>query len=144
MPQASAAYVPQVKYMIQHQADAYLNQAAPVQNTWYEVLAATEDVRIISIGGVILVAGETVEGEVTVDGQTIAINAAAFGAGNGREACNRYPSQTYLFWGDEGDNPASRSFLLEGQSVRVRIRKTTAAGAGNLQCRVKWARLLQT
>lgn len=140
MPSAHGAHI---KYAWQHQPDAVLNQAAPVQNTWYTVLAATEDVRLIFPTFDVLVANETIELEVVVDGNPLTGVQAAVAAtvyetflqGGVADALGiaAYPF-TSLY----------RAFLLEGQNVRVRIRKTTALGAGNLQCWVKWARLLPT
>lgn len=142
MPTAHGAHV---KYAWQHQADMFLNQAAPVQNTWYTVLAATEDVRILSMTGLVLVANETLEGRITNDGIVIQVAPAAFVLAVAQEAGNASPHDAFFSWsGGIGDWGARRAFFLEGQSVAIEIRKTTAAGAGNLQSRVKWQRLLPT
>lgn len=140
MPTASGAHI---KYAWQHQADAVLNQAAPVQNTWYTVLAATEDVRVVACSIRVETANETLEVEMVIDGVTYIANQLAVAA------------TTYTM-GISG-NPVSdtlnssltavdiyRAFLIEGQNIRLRIRKTTALGAGNLKCKLVWARLLPT
>jgi hypothetical protein len=140
---AASAIIPQVKYMFQHQPDAVLNQANPVQNTWYTVLPATDDVRIITIIGVVQTADETIEGRLTIDGVVIQILPINFTFGTVYEAYNSSPYNAFFTWNAP---PVSgyRSFLIEGQNVKFEIRKTTAAGAGALFSRIKWAQLLPT
>jgi len=132
-----------IKYAWQHQPDAVLDQAAPDQNTWYPVLASTDDVRIITFIGVIFVTGETVEGRITIDGVSIPINASAFVASTVYEACNSSPYNPDFYWVTPVISQY-RAFTIEGQNIKIEIRKTTAAGAGNLFSRIKWARLLPT
>lgn len=130
-------------YYIQHQADAVLNQAAPVQNTWYTVLAVTEDVRIIIAEAHILVANEDLQMRITIDGNVILFEKpnAAFGT-----FYTAQPSPGYADYGDLDvvTVALNRAFLYEGQSVLIELRKTSANGAGNLCSRVKWARLMPT
>jgi len=112
---------------------AVLNQVAPVQNTWYEVLAATRNVKVFMIATEVLTAGETIELRVTIDGVEFL----------GTEA---QTADTAYQWNWEPVVPIATSGLclgvattgmfglnMEGKSVTVEVRKITAAGAGNLQ-----------
>jgi hypothetical protein len=139
---AASAIIPQVKYMFQHQADIYLNKANPIQNTWYTVLPATDDVRIIGIGAAVQTAGEDIEGRITIDGIVIVASLAFVAATS--YAFNRL----YEFAGGFNWRPSSiieyRSFLQEGQNIKFEIRKTSNAGNGNLQCKVQYDMLLPT
>jgi len=130
-----------VKYTWQHQPDAELTQANPVQNTWYPVINATGGVRIIYLEVDIAAAVEDLECRVTIDGNVLtAIQPAAIIA----------TPYYFLLWANTPngvifnvtDNLVYRTYLLEGDSVTVEVRKTTALGAGALHCLMKWARLL--
>jgi hypothetical protein len=146
MPQASPnglPIIPQVKYAWQHQPDNDIVQVNPVQNTWYNILPATDDVRIISIGARIITTGEDIEGRIIIDGVTIDVPALAFPANAGHGVYNGYFDYPFYLWSTTVYQ-AYRSFLLEGQNVQVDIRKTTNAGNGDLWGRVKWAKLLPT
>jgi hypothetical protein len=129
------------------QADAILNQAAPVQNTWYTVLDTTENVRVLNILFTVGVPNEDVEVELTIDGRTfVAGQAPATGA----SIYYFVLADSVLATMDFGFNTelaatvptwVLRPFLIECRSLRVRIRKTSANGAGILSCGVhyqKW------
>lgn len=120
-----------------HQADAVLAQAAPVQNTWYTVLNTTTNVRIIRIYANVALANETVQGQITIDGVTVAIPAAVFVAGTGYFVRWAFDLTDSLYW---DVNEKYVAFLIEGKSVKVEIRKTTANGVGTLTCKVGYAR----
>lgn len=130
-----------VKYAYKSQADAAIVQVAPVQNTWYPVLAATNDVEVTYISTAVFVANETLEVRITVDGRVITAAVAAVAG-------------TYYYPAYQGDTPngmyldvtfqGSRSFYIKGQSVAVAVRKTTILGAGDLACMVKYATLEET
>lgn len=142
-PQASAGYVPQVKYAWQHQPDAVLNQANPVQNTWYPVLVATDDVRLIGGAVAIITTGEDIQTRITVDGVVYpATQAAVAGITYHFVKAIDYVSSYLTLDATQYDN--SFTFLVEGQTVSVEVRKTTANGVGNLRGCAMWARLLPT
>ena len=123
--------------MFEYQAPATLNQAAPVQNTWYTLLDTESNVRIYHICVGVEDTNETLEVQITIDGETIAAD---------DEACTH--SNTYHAWifpnainrtdlvkliiHTTTDVSIYKGFLIEGKSVKVEVRKTTAAGAGNL------------
>jgi len=120
-----------------HQADATLTQAAPVNGTWYTILDTTKNALIYAIVAEVATTGETLEVKVTIDGQTYTGSVA-------------HAADTAQFWflNMEGAmNSNTSPYMagiyapLMGRSVKVEIRKTTAAGAGNLIGRVthgKW------
>ena len=118
----------------EYQTPATLNQAAPVQNTWYTILDTTTHCRIYEIAVNIEDANETLEIQVTIDGQTIGATAKAathsttYYVYRESDAINRV--NTLIL--DNALTKSIRAFQLEGHSVKVEVRKTTAAGAGNL------------
>lgn len=120
----------------EHQANATLNQAAPVQNTWYTILATTTNARILLIGIAVAVANETLECRLTVDGVVYTgIQAAIAGTIYGLNF-----DRNGNFYTSIVDFASYRAFLIEGRSVTVEVRKTTATGAGALTGQVMWAR----
>lgn len=135
------AYVPQKKCPA-HQTDAYISQAAAVQNTWYTLLDTKRNVRIAYNTVAIDVAGEDLEVEWTIDGQTYT---AAFSAVAG--------TLYHIYLAGDAQNPTwtIRSTTTptaviwaggfwECRSLKVRVRKTTAVGAGTLVARMVYAK----
>ena len=126
-----ADYNPSNRWRVQD--NIRLNQAAPIQNQWYIVVPFTGVYTWVKyICCAIQTANETVEIEVTIDG-VVHTGLAALVAGN---------LNTVYF----SDTPAGAttfyifantrvSLDLQGHDVQIRIRKTTALGAGNLQCK---------
>jgi hypothetical protein len=144
-PQASPnglPIIPQVKYAWQHQADGFLYQDDPTQNAWYNVIPTTDDVRLILVSEFVFVVNETLELRITVDGNVLIGSVAAI-FGTIYEATLSV-SQANVLNVDNSGNAENKAFLLEGHSVRVEARKTTAVGTGHLVCIVKWAKLLPT
>lgn len=122
------------------QADATLVQAAPVQNTWYTVLNTTSNVRLIKTLMVVVDTGETLQMEITIDGNTITGTQVAV-AGTIYEAVSTQSAitaQSIAFGTISAANLTG--FIFEGRSVSVRVRKTTAAGVGSLSAKVVYAR----
>lgn len=121
---------------------ATLTQAAPVQNTYYTILDTVLDARIYAIGVRIQDTGETLQVRLTIDGLVIESAAVACVAGQNNlividndclPAMNEYTITTGI------NSYASYSQLLvEGRSVKIEVRKTTAAGAGTLYGRVQY------
>ena len=141
MPQAHSHYTRAQLIdmaMFQHQLDATLNQAAPVQNTWYTVLDTT-NARVYSLMSLIAGIGETIEVRLTLDAQVY--------IGSQAQVANQYyPWYIYGAFAaliNAGPGAAIRInqyTFVEGKIVRIEVRKTTAAGAGNLQATIVWAR----
>lgn len=123
------------------QEEVTLNQAAPVQNTYYTILDTTENCRVYSCVVRVDTTGENLQVRVTVDGQVFTSPSTGVGAntdfmvalGPTTTAGQAYKIMTAATnWG---------AFIIEGRSVKIEVRKTTAAGAGNLKgnCRYgKW------
>jgi len=112
-----------------------MTQAAPVQNTWYTVLSATSNVVLNFIAFDVAVANETIEVEIIYDGVTQVVSFAA-------TAATYYMIVLCPSW--VAGKFATSTFSISGivqlnmGSLAVRIRKTTAAGAGNLRCKVDY------
>lgn len=113
----------------EHQPEAALNQAAPVSTTWYTVLAETALCKVHHIMFRVQTTGEDLECELTVDGEVYTATQAAV-AGTAYYLTIQ-PTSAATPSGTKQDvyngNP------IEGKLIQVRLRKTSAAGAGNLQ-----------
>jgi len=120
-----------------HQTDATLDQAAPAQNTWYTVLNTTINCRIISIAIKVADTGETLEIQLTVDGQVLTVSQAAVANTWYNLLLDANNSSIYL---STADYMRQRAFLLEARSVKFEVRKTTAAGAGTISSRIMYAK----
>lgn len=131
-----------ITFTPKHQPDSAIAQAAPVQNTWYTVLAETKNARIYTINYVVADTNETIETRLTIDGNTLVNSRAATAGTIYYITLNPFANTSSGPISSTSTDPTpSRAFLVEGQSVKVEIRKTTAAGAGTLSCCVvhaKW------
>jgi hypothetical protein len=123
--------------MFEYQAPAVLNQAAPVNGTWYDILPATDYVRVYQIAVNVEDTDETLEVQAIIDGETI-------------QADDLACTHSTIYYGIRYLQPINRTdqialttastiqlfdaqaFILEGHNVQIQVRKTTAAGAGNL------------
>jgi len=126
--------------MPQLQTDALLNQAAAVQNTWYTVLDTTKNVKIMFVLFRCTAVNETVQLRFTIDGLTRTLEQAC--------VANTY---YYARWGADATTGANWYASLtvtadmnlmnpiEGRSIKIEMRKTTATGASALQCRVPYS-----
>ena len=122
--------------MFEYQTPATLNQAAPVQNTWYTILDTTKNCRVYAIAVNIEDTNETLECQVTIDGETMAgyaQSATHSTAYFGRIYPEPIARLDYMSLDTLAETRAGNlGFLIEGKSIKVEVRKTTAAGAGNL------------
>lgn len=141
-PEGSEGYVRDPYRSYQQQADALLDQAAPVSTTAYEVLETTLNVRLLSVIAKVTwtVQPTPLDVIVTIDGQVI-----TFTKGNPVTATNYYArlKPQVAMTAQELHTAASavtRTFMLEGRSVKVEA-KTTGGTVSNLTCRVKYAKL---
>lgn len=121
--------------MFQYQTPATLNQATPVQDTWYTLLDV-KDARLYAAACNIEDANETVDVELTVDGVPYVVNPEVL-----------VHSTTYLLHVTMDaitrtitlglDSAANynryKTFQVEGHTMLIRLRQTSNAGAcGNL------------
>jgi len=121
----------------QHQADATLSQANPEQNTWYTLLDTTLNALIYAISVRVATTDETIAVRITVDGQVYTGSTAQ-------------TKDTWYYWYirvRDGTMEASSLTVgvayigpLEGRSVKIEVRKTTAAGTGTITGRVIYAK----
>jgi hypothetical protein len=120
------------------QDDAVLVQAAPVQNQWYTVLDTKTNARIYSIVPIVWEANETLEVRITTKNRTF--------TGSFNATHTTYYWAFLKMYGEGLDFDTANKRLagfdapLEDPSIKIEIRKTTANGAGNLECRVVWAK----
>jgi len=135
------------KYVPKLQPDAFVDQAAPVQNTWYPWsiagvdLGTKKNVVVYAVLPQVQTANETLEVRLYCDDLPVKTGAGSCTAGTAY--------YVYLASSTGGDPiiGSSRGTLgLQYTPIWLRkfscgIRKTTATGAGNLQLRViygKW------
>jgi len=112
-----------------HQPDADLAQANPVQNQWYTVLPETRNCRLIACMIGVATTAETLEIEWVVDGVTY-VEENSCTANTFYEVVINHAGG-FLFVSVIADMD-KKAFQIEGRSIRVRVRKTTAAGTGTL------------
>lgn len=124
---------------LQHQADISFIKSNPVQNTWYTVLNTTANVRLYAVMIRIAVTGENLDIRITIDGQTYALGSTAIAA-NIWNYIYHFLTSAQLMNSTTVTLPMTYTFW-EGRVVNIEIRKTTAAGTGNLLCNVIWARM---
>jgi len=121
----------------QHQPDATLVQLAPVQNTWYTILDTTSNCRLYSVSVLVWTTGETLEVKVTIDGQVLTGTLAAL-------PTTYYYCDLLLYMAglsiDINGLLIGKYTPLEGRSIKVEVRKTTAAGTGTLEGRAVYAK----
>jgi hypothetical protein len=117
----------------EHKDAALLDQATPVQNTWYTVLDTVHNVKVFGIAAGIADTGETIEVRVTVDGGTVTGSQAAV-------AGTSYRVHPYLLMTGLtltfSSSVLINSNMCEARSFKVEARKTTANGTGNLKASV--------
>ena len=117
------------------QARSQLNQAGPVQNTWYDLLPATDNARVYKASVNIEDVNETLECQAIVDGVTIPAVALACNHSTNYYITVKMDAITRTIYMEISATAADSNrvaFILEGLSVQIQVRKTTAAGAGNL------------
>jgi hypothetical protein len=119
----------------QMQATATLSQASPVQNTYYNILAATARVRLLYAVASVATTGETLQVKITIDGQAYTVSVAAtagstyyvyFSGLTAAGVPTFTMSTTATPLGGSGGN------YLEGRSIQVQVEKTTANGTGTI------------
>jgi len=119
---------------------ARIDQAAPVQNTWYTVLDTTLNVIVYTISVRVETTGETLEARITADGNVYTTSIAAVAATTyWIIAQHPEPNLPVTASDYSGVSCAAQYFThIEARSIKVEVRKTTAAGAGNLRARVNY------
>jgi len=130
----------QAPQLLQHQADATLNQASPVSGTKYTVLDTTKNVRIISATAKVTwtVQPTPLEFHITIDGQTLIAQKVNPVSAAVNSLQNNTPDTANLGFGNSV--AGYRAFVLEGRSVKIEA-ETTGGTVSNLSARVKYAKI---
>jgi len=118
----------------QRQADDVYNDTL-VQDTWYPVLDTQRNARIVGMGLSIDTADETLEVRFTVDGQVFTGTIVATYGDLYYVHVRTTDTTTQIYIDGTEDDKA---FLMEGRTIKVEVRKTTANGAGTLTAAVGW------
>ena len=119
----------------EYQPPAVLNQGAPVQNDWYDLLPVTKNCRVKQIHVNIEDNDETLEVRMTIDGEVLIGSNACTHSTNypvGVHADAELMTDVLEFDTVPAHFGKYRAFLKEGKSIQIEVRKTTAAGVGNL------------
>lgn len=114
-----------------------LDQAAAVQNTWYEGFPVLRNLKIYQIIFAMLTNNETLELEITVDGVTETLTVAAV-ANTGYLVNLSGNTGALIHWYTPYVNTVWNQPLYECKSLYMRIRKTTAVGAGALRLKTTY------
>jgi hypothetical protein len=115
-----------------------LDQAAPVQNTWYTILPSKSNVRIHAIAVEVEVSNESLETRITIDSNVLTDSlGATAGTTYYMERTISQTSSTLRM--NSTNNTISSPFLVEGRNIKIEVRKTTNNGAGNLKGCVEYS-----
>ena len=124
------------KQFLADQDNVTFSQASPVQNTWYTVFEKN-NCAIRASEFAVADTGEDIEVKMTIDG-TARTGSATFGA-----------AAIYNLVPQEGGNPKLDNapypdyrggFQWQGRSIKIEMRKTSAAGTGTFSATVKWGK----
>lgn len=115
-----------------------MDQAAPNQNQWYTVVDIGIPCFLSSVTAYVMTVNETLELEITLDGQVYEEN-GGWGANFGTVYHINISRLGNVFWLDAIAGAANNIDANSGlylNSLLIRLRKVTAAGAGNLRSSV--------
>jgi len=129
------------KKIYEYQTPVTLNQVSPVQNTYYTVLDVTGGVHVYGYDINVEDTNETLESRITIDGSTISDITRACTHSTGY-SYRRAPDPVNLIdqvYPDGVPDVNFRSILFEGVAIKIELRKTTAAGTGNLTAMVQYS-----
>ena len=126
----------------EYQPPLLLDQVAPVQNTFYS-FGEIENARIYNIGVNVEDANETLEIQMTADGELI--SSQGFAATHSTNYTVYLRGNAILLLDQvlisaTDVDTMRRSYLMEGRNIEVELRKTTALGAGDLMGIVIWGK----
>jgi len=116
------------------QPDAVIDQATPVQNTWYTVLQAY-DVKVFGIGLQVDTTTETLECRITVDGNAYTGSASCTNDTKYKATMQTWPTGAVIVI---TNSILINSNQLEARNLKVEVRKTSASGTGNLKACVTY------
>lgn len=118
---------------------AYIDQANPVQNTWYEVLNTVYYGHIKQINFQVTPVAEDLECRITIGTKTETIT-----VGSTSSVVRIFISQSTVndYWFVSATTSLTQVYMIEGQGLTVEIRKTSANGNSNITAAVKYQRLI--
>ncbi len=122
------------------QTDESLDQANPVQNQWYPIMDAKNNVRLLVCRVSIETTSEDIEVRWTIDGITLSQTQAAAVAGTAYFLYKWFSGSALVF--TTSNSLALQYTFLECRSAKVEIRKTTNNGSGNLKGNVTYAQMV--
>lgn len=114
-------------------AVASIDQAAPVQNTYYTVLSAV-NVEVHGMKIAVAVTDETINFRITADG-VVSVPAIAATAGTTYHIILNANGFTL----DTTDYSTYKQTAFTARNLTIEARKTTNAGAGNLSASVRYS-----
>lgn len=123
----------------EHQEPAEYSDVA-VQNEWNTVLDTTANARILMIYVTMVTADEDIAIKVTIDGRTLEMTAETLTHDTDYVAVLTGEAEPAMFTFKDFTALPVPPLMLEGRSVKVEVRKTTANGANTLTCRVHYAK----
>lgn len=115
--------------------DEVLVQVNPVQNTWYTVADLIGNLNIQVVKSAVLTTGETLEVEFTINGTVLAVGSQVAVAGT--SYFNYHGSQA-IFFTTSNVMVMNQYGSTQCKTFKMRMRKTTNAGNGNLSGRVAY------
>lgn len=130
-----AGYLDNLQYSLikQVQAPITVTQIGAVQNTWYTLLPTTLNARIYTADFTITDTAESLEFRITIDGQIISWTEVTCNVGETWSLGLKFDAtHNGLTATKNGNWQAMRAYLIEGRSIKIEMRKTTANGTGNL------------
>ena len=114
------------------QPPVVLNQAGPVNGTYYPLLPATELCRVYNVAINIEDTNETLRVRAIIDGQTsndqniVCNHSTTYNVIKRLDAISRQ----WVMYAETNFN--RKAFMIEGRNVEIQVGKFTAAGVGNL------------
>lgn len=111
---------------------AILNQAAPIQDQWYEVVDIPRPGFLYESYIEVLTTGETLECRMTIDGTIYLLNAAQVAVAGTIYWIQIRAAHTNQIQTQTSHHSAYDREGMWFKTFKMEVRKTTAAGAGNL------------
>lgn len=114
------------------------DQAAPVQNTWYELVNEPNPLDLFFMAVGVRTTGETLDARVTINGTAYTKTGIAAAAGSLYALYFSVDAASGMYIANGAANTVTNANPWAGNvsmiidSLKIEVRKTTAAGAGNL------------
>ena len=116
----------------QMQTPTALSQAAPVQNTYYDILPTTMNALIGQVSFQVATTGETLQVRVIVDGQTLTASQAVVAGTPYCVYLNLAGTLTITSTATNFNGGTTNVSLIPARSIRISVEKITANGTGTI------------